>query len=178
MICLLISLRSFILSKISNISIPSRKRSHIPPWGTPENHRLKSAGWQGICDRSSPGRKTCHKLRQVSGSLILLIVCHHLGLRPVFGLHWRYQQANVFPNAGIRFRLPQSGGAKGKILHLDGCFVFFSAVSKMFQGEYSWNIESFALDISAIKILFQVKYIESLQNSNDLHLKNHPNSAQ
>ena len=50
-----------------------------------------------------------------------------------------------------------------KILHLDGCF-FFPAVSKIFQGEYSWNIESFALDISAIKILFQVHWIFTKSN--------------
>ena len=37
--------------------------------------------------------------------------------------------------------------------------LFFPAASKIFQGAYSWNIESFALDISAIKILFQVHWI-------------------
>ena len=31
-------------------------RKHIPPFtGSSETHRLKSAGWKGICDRSQDG---------------------------------------------------------------------------------------------------------------------------
>ena len=95
--------------------------------------------------------KKCLKRCLVSGSLIFLIVCHHLGLGPVFGLHRRYQQADVFPNAGIRFRLPQSV-AKGKILHLDGRVVLFSSCFQDISGRVQLKMEFFALDISSIKI--------------------------
>ena len=101
---------SKILSKISNISIPSRKRSHIPPCKS--RNIIDSRVPSGRGHEILPCMEKCHKRCLVSSSLILLIVCHHLGLGAIFGLHWRYQQANVFPNDGIRFRLPQSRAMK------------------------------------------------------------------
>ena len=138
-ICLLISLRSFILSKISSISISSRKRSHIPPW---ENRKIidsrvpagrgyaqtlpsfrqldlpysLSSPWPGPGLWTSPALPTSRRVSQ----------CWH-SLPAASG--WRSQRKN--PSLGWMVRCFSS------------CFQDISGRVQM---------RSFALDISAIQI--------------------------
>ena len=134
-----------ILSKISRISTSSRKRSHIPPCTSRKISDSRVPAGRGYM--ILPCMEKCLKRCLVSGSLIFLVVCHHLGLRPVFGLHRRYQQANVFPNAGIRFRLPQSGE---KIPSLGWMFfVSFQLFPRYFR-------ESTAEILNLLHLIFQL----------------------
>ena len=115
-----------ILSKISRISISSRKRSHIPPWGTPENHRLKSAGWQGICDRSLKGNmsQTLPSFRQLDPpySLSSPWPGRDLWTSPALPTGQRVSQWWHSLPAALVIVCSQR-----KIIHLDGWFVFFSS---------------------------------------------------
>ena len=143
-----------ILSKISNISIPSRKQVHI--MGKPENHRLKSAGWQGICDHSMEGKnsQTLPSFRQLDLPYSLSSPWPGRDLWISLALPTSQRVSQCWHS------LPAASGAK-KNPSLGWMYCF-----KIFQGEYSCKYWIFCTWYFSYKD-FVSRSIESLQNSHD-----------
>ena len=136
-ICLLFSLAK-ILSKISNISISSRKRSHIPSW---ENRKIIDSRVQGgrgyvILSCMEKMSQTLPSFRQLDLPYSLSSPWPGPGLwtSPALPASRRVSQCwHSLPAASV------CGQRKNPSLGWMFCLLLFPAVSKIFQGEYSWR---------------------------------------